>query len=268
VPFHAGERECLLDVHGSPLRDARGRVIGGILTIQNVTEDVEMERRLNSAERLALIGKIAAKVAHELNNPLDGILRFMSMARKKLETDPDLACEYIRRCEKGLQRMGRVIGQLLSFARSGDESLRSITISQVIEETVALFEGRAADEGICRVTEVPNDLPAAPSPELGEVMNNLLKNALEAMSEGGRLEVRARQEESTVKIAVSDTGPGIPDDVQERVFEPFVTSRAKKSGTGLGLTVCKDIMDRMGGHISLSSSEGGTTFELTVPLDD
>ncbi len=140
----AGDRKLVLDIHCSPLTDPEGQTVGGILTVQDVTEDLEMEAKLSSAERLALVGKLAAKVAHELNNPLDGILRFLNLAMRQLDK-PEQARAYLEDSRIGLLRMSNILKELLVFSRSHREPTTVSSLSQVIQQAVAPYEHRARE---------------------------------------------------------------------------------------------------------------------------
>ena len=263
--YRADDGEVRLDIHGAPLHASDGAIIGGIITVQDVSKDVEMEEKLVSAERLAAVGKITAKVAHELNNPLDGILRYLSLATRIVEEDASKAAKYMQECRQGLLRMGNTLTQLLAFSRSKNRPSQPVPIDQTIRECVSLYEERMKENRVELKLHVPQELPPSRVPELFEALSNLVKNALDAMGEEGKLKVEAVQEDSKVKILVSDTGPGIPDENREKVFEPFFTTKTEGTSTGLGLALCRDALRRMGGEIELLSSDEGAHFEVTVP---
>ena len=256
----------VLDIHGSPLRDSDGASLGGILTVQDVSEDVEMEAKLSSAERLALVGTIAAKVAHELNNPLDGIHRFLSLALRQLDEDPDRARSCLEEVRQGLLRMGNIVGQLLAFSRRHRTAGRSASLSQVLRDVVVLYEERARAADVTIAMDVPVDLPPCGSVEMFEVFSNLIKNALDVMPEGGCLSIECQREDEGVRFHFSDTGPGVPEDIRDKIFEPFFTTKRDGTGTGLGLAGCRDSMSRMGGSVALRESERGARFEVFVPM--
>ncbi|MGO8702915.1 MAG: ATP-binding protein [Candidatus Brocadiia bacterium] len=261
----AGDRKLVLDIHCSPLTDPEGQTVGGILTVQDVTEDLEMEAKLSSAERLALVGKLAAKVAHELNNPLDGILRFLNLAMRQLDK-PEQARAYLEDSRIGLLRMSNILKELLVFSRSHREPTTVSSLSQVIQQAVAPYEHRARE---CRTQirfDVPPNLPPCPTNELWEVIGNVVKNALDAMGENGLLTIRAVQDERCVTITISDTGPGVPEELREKIFEPFFTTKQDRHGTGLGLALCRDALRRIGGEITLVPSERGAAFQLVCPI--
>jgi PAS domain S-box-containing protein len=267
VSYAADGQSRTLDVRGSPLHASDGASIGGVLTVQDVTEDVEMEAKLSAAERLALIGTIAAKVAHELNNPLDGILRFLNLAMRQLEDDPEQARSYLEESRRGLMRMGNIVGQLLAFSRGHRAAGRPMSLSHVIRHAVALYEERARGTNIRIRMEVPADLPACASAEMYDVFGNVIKNALDAMGRDGVLTVRAKGGNGAVAFTFADTGPGVPEEIRDKIFEPFFTTKRDGTGTGLGLAACRDTLSRIGGDIRLGPSERGATFEVVVPVN-
>ncbi len=177
----------VLDVHCSPLHGSDGHPIGGILTVQDVTEDVELEAKLSANERLALIGKLAAKVAHELNNPLDGILRYLNLAVRRMEEDPDKAREHLDECRRGLLRMSNILTQLLTFSRGHRGQSRPVSMSQIIRDSLALYEQRAREMNTEIELDIPANLPPCPEMELCETFGNVIKNALDSMGPEGRL---------------------------------------------------------------------------------
>ncbi len=260
------DRRRILDVHCSPLHDSEASTVGGILTVQDVTEDVEMEEKLSSAQRLALMGKLAAKVAHELNNPLDGILRFMNLAVRKMEERPKEAEAHLEECRRGLLRMGNILTQLLAFSRGHRAAGRPTSLSQVVRDALTLYEQRAREAGVQVEMDIPSDLPPSESGELCDVFGNVIKNALDAMPEGGVLGVSARQGDSHVVIRFSDTGGGVPAEIRDKIFEPFFTTKRSGTGTGLGLAACRDSLNRIGGAIRLRPSDNGAVFEIEVPV--
>jgi signal transduction histidine kinase len=254
----------VLDVLCSPLCDSEDRIVGGIITAQDVTEDIEMEAKLSSAERLALIGKLAAKVAHELNNPLDGILRFLNLALRQLDK-PDKAREYLEESKMGLLRMSNILSELLTFSRSQRGGSRPVSLTQVINQSLAQYEQRARESGITIDLDIPPDLPVSPSNDVWEVFANVVKNAIDCMKDGGNLRVVARNGGALVHILISDTGPGVTESVRDKIFDPFFTTKPAGHGTGLGLALCRDSLRRIGGDIQLLPSDEGATFEILVP---
>ncbi|MFO8006316.1 MAG: ATP-binding protein, partial [Candidatus Brocadiia bacterium] len=256
-----------LDIRAAPMHGARDELAGAVLTLQDVTDDVELERKLSSAERLALMGKIAAKVAHELNNPLDGMLRFLNLAERQMESRPDKARQYLEEARQGMLRLGNIVAELLAFSRSHRPGARAVSISRIIHQSLALYEERAQAAQTTFQVDVPAELPPCAHAELCEVFGNVIKNALDAMGTGGVLKVSAEAHNGEVKVIFADSGPGVPERVRDRIFDPFVTTKKDGNGTGLGLATCRDSLERMGGDIRLCPSEQGATFEITVPVE-
>jgi C4-dicarboxylate-specific signal transduction histidine kinase len=266
VPYRGGIEPRVMDVRCAPLRDSSGAAIAGILMVQDVTEDVELEEKLSSAERLALVGKIAAKVAHELNNPLDGILRFLGLATRLMDEDKEKARSYLEESRRGLLRMSHILTQLLAFSRSYRGTGNPVGLSQVIRDSLALHEKRAQATNVEMRVDIPLDLPVCPDTELCQVFSNVVKNALDAMGQDGVLTLRAVSENGRVIVTVSDTGPGVPEGIRDKILEPFFTTKKDGTGTGLGLAACVDSLNRIGGSIELKPSEQGATFEIVVPV--
>ena len=273
VPFRLHRLPCrtaggtaLLDVSCSPLRGSDQRVIGGILLLQDVSDVAKMEEKLSVAERLALMGKITAEVAHELNNPLDGILRFQSLATRFLRGNPDEANACLEEIRKGLLRMSNILGEMLALSRGPrSEADRPASVSELLSGAIKQYEGRARDMGIEIQAEIPSGLPMCPKPGLCGVFGNVIKNALDAMGGAGELRIVASEEGEWIRVRISDSGPGVPEGLAEKVFEPFFTTREVVGGTGLGLAWCREFMSNLGGAIRLCPSEQGAVFEIDVP---
>ena len=233
------------------------------LTIERALRQQEL---LEENRRLMLIGKIAEKVAHELNNPLDGILRFVNLAMRQLDK-PEQARSYLEEGRNGLLRMSNILSELLAFSRGRREASKLTSLSQVIRHSLAHYEQRAHQTNIRIELDVPPDLPVCASNDMWEVLANVVKNALDAMGEEGILAVSARCDGNSVKISVADTGPGVPAGLRDKIFEPFFTTKKSGLGTGLGLALCRDSLRRIGGEIRLVPSARGAKFEIDIPVE-
>ena len=256
----------VLNLSASPLRDARRKVSGGVIAFEDVTDRVRMEKRLAASERHAVIGKLAARVAHELNNPLDGILRFINLSIA-LKGEDDRTREYLTECKKGLERMVGIVGSLLEFSRSTYPTQRDTHVNEVIREAVRTLRHRAEQQNVRVTLDLEEGLPEMRCGELVQVFLNLTKNAYDAMKSGGDFTLTSRQEGHEVEVTVSDTGCGMPDEIIGRIFDPFFTTKGPSQGTGLGLAICHDIIEKHGGHISVESHVGqGTCFTITLPV--
>jgi two-component system NtrC family sensor kinase len=262
----------LLRIVCSPLSEPEsGAIFGGTIIIQDVTEKVNTNRRLASAERLAAIGRHASKVAHELNNPLDGILRYINLTMRVVEQENlEKPIEYLTQCRRGLLKMVQIVSELLEYSRSARAPMEYVKVEQVIEDAIKTMESRAEASGVVIVRDYAPGLPLIRSGNLSQVFCNLTKNALDAMENGGRLNISARQrEDSTVVVEFRDTGVGLPPDSTEAIFEPFFTTRADRKGTGLGLAICRDIMESRNGRITADNApEGGSIFTVYLPVGE
>jgi two-component system, NtrC family, sensor kinase len=217
---------------------------------------------------MAALGRLAARVAHELNNPLDGILRYVNLAmRVNLSGggDPRVG-DYLEKARGGLLRMAQITTALLEFSRSSHAPPEQATLNTIVNDAIAAMAGRAADAGVtvdCRLNG--DDLPVARGSNIFQVFCNLIKNAIDAMPTGGTLTVTTSMEAGDVVIAFEDTGIGLPEDA-DRIFEPFFTTKEPGRGTGLGLAVCKEIIERYGGSIVAQRRQpAGTAFVVRIP---
>ena len=243
--------------------------LGGILLIEDVTKKMMMENDLAQAERLAAMGKLAARVAHELNNPLDGILRYINLAlRIEEQTGNQQSGKYLREARKGVQRMVQIISELLEFSRSTYTAFEEADINKIAEEAVKSMETQALKNQVEIVRDYGKEMPNLRSGNLFQVFCNLIKNAIDAMSNGGQLTIKTHCREKHLLIEFADTGCGLSREVQENLFEPFFTTKDAGKGTGLGLPICKDIIERYNGEIEVRNRpEGGALFTVSIPLE-
>jgi signal transduction histidine kinase len=256
----------ILNLLASPLRDVQRRVNGGVVVFEDVTDRVRMERRLAASERHAVIGKLAARVAHELNNPLDGILRFINLSIA-LKGEEDQTREYLTECKKGLERMVGIVSSLLEFSRSTYPGQSDTDLNEVIEEAVRTLRHRADQQRIQVNFDLEPGIPEMRCGELVQVFLNLTKNAYDAMKEGGEFTVTSRLHGDEAVVTVGDSGCGMPVEIVGRIFDPFFTTKGPSEGTGLGLAICHDIVEKHGGTISAESIVNqGTTFTITLPV--
>jgi signal transduction histidine kinase len=210
---------------------------------------------LTRSERMSTVGTMANTIIHDLRNPIQ-VIRSCSDVLERRIREP-LVGEMTRMINKSVANMMDMIQELLDFARGqSNVALKKVSIQALFEELDLRVVGL-----------IPGKIPLIKEVDCtADVMVDLVKNAVDAMPNGGVLWVGARQEGSRVIFKVSDTGCGIPEELQARIFEPFVT-HGKAKGTGLGLAIVKSVVDSHGGTISLQSSAGvGTTFEITLPL--
>src|SRR5215207_5197765 len=232
-----------------------------------VEENVRLERELAERERMAALGRMAATVAHEIKNPLSAIKSIAQVMRE----DENLRNEYER--DLGLivgetDRLSQSVTQLLSFARKESPAGQPLSVDELVRSVVDLFRASAKEQGIVlnlRV-KVEAELAGRSVSALRDALSNLLLNALQATAQGGRVELIAAASDGELVISVQDSGPGVPVDLRERIWEPFFTTRQR--GTGLGLAIVRKRVQEVGGSASLDVSRNGrgAVFHLRVPL--
>lgn len=270
VGYTSAGKTKLLRIICAALTDAEtAKQIGGIITIEDVTEKINIERNLANTERLAAVGKHASKVAHELNNPLDGILRYINLAMRIVEQENlEKPKEYLTQCRQGLMRMVQIVSELLEFSRSTYTPQEYVKIEQIIEDALKTTESRAEAADIAIIRNYTFGLPQVRSGNLFQVFCNLAKNALDAMPNGGELRISTNlASDNTVAVELRDTGTGFPPDKTEAIFEPFFTTKEGSKGTGLGLAICRDIVESYHGRITARNApDGGSIFSVYLPV--
>lgn len=239
-----------------------------VVMIEQKAEQTDLQERVEVSRRLASLGKLAARVAHELNNPLDGILRYVNLAMRVAGETPDGRLKnYLTESRTGLMRMVQIIGDLLEFSRSTDGQFEQTSINEVVEQAMRNLSSAADSNGVVMAADFHRaDMPCVRGGRLYQVICNLIKNAIDAMSDGGRLVLTTGIVGEDVMIEVADTGPGLPADAA-KVFEPFFTTKGAGKGTGIGLAICKDFIEDMGGTIQAANgSGGGAVFTVRLPV--
>jgi len=251
---------------GLPVDDPQAS-IACVLTIEDRSDVAEMQKHVADADRLAALGNLASKVAHELNNPLDGILRYVNLAMRTVEEHGlEKPCEYLEQCRRGLMRMVQIVSELLEFSRRTYASLETASVEKVIEEALRAMESRAEAQGV-KLTRDFGEVPAqVRSRNLFQVFCNIAKNALDVMPNGGELNVSTGLTSGMVAVRFRDTGCGFDHVNAESMFEPFYTTKREGRGTGLGLAICKDIVERQDGRITAENApDGGSIFTVWLP---
>lgn len=231
---------------------------------------VSLERRLHHAQRLALVGQLAANLAHRVGSPLNVILgraRYALQQGGQSERDQ----RHLREIVAGAESISATIEQLLARARKGRGRDGPVDVSAVVRDVARFIEVEAEQRNVTLVVDAPSPawVTAAPS-EIEQVVLNLCVNAMQAQPNGGRVEVTVRVVSGSpprAELRVEDAGPGVASDDRHRVFDPFFTTKEPAAGTGLGLTICEEIAQRLGGSISVGSSQlGGAAFIVGLPL--
>ena len=270
VPYTLRGRTRLLRITCTPLpSDNTGKTPRGTLVIEDVTEQADVQKQLADAEKLAAVGRLASKVAHELNNPMDGILRYVNLAMRIVEQQKlEKPKEYLTQCRQGLMRMVQIISELLEFSRSTRTSLEYVKVEQLIEDALKTMESTAEALNIRILRSYSRDVPQIRSGNLFQVFCNLTRNALDAMPEGGELKISTRLAgDNTVIAEFRDTGTGFAPENAEALFEPFFTTKERGKGTGLGLAICRDILESCHGRITAENApQGGSVFTVFLPI--
>ncbi len=241
--------------------------------IEDVTEQKALEAQLVQSEKMAAVGQLVSGVAHELNNPLTsiaGLSEFLLQQSEPSERDRD----HIRVIHEQAERAAKIVGDLLAFARKGPTDVGDVDLNEVAERALSLigYELRLGDVQL--ETDLAPGLPAVRGDrhQIQQVVLNLLTNAVQAMSklppdQPRHLRVTSAREKKRAVLRVADSGPGIPDDLLPRIFDPFVTTKAPGKGTGLGLSITYRIVEDHGGQITADRApEGGALFTVALPI--
>jgi signal transduction histidine kinase len=229
-------------------------------------ERLEVERQLFHAERLATVGRLAAGIAHEINNPLEGLANYLVLARGALEAgDAESGKRYLAGAREGLERAASVVRQVLSLADPARAPHTTVDLNQILRETGRFVESRREFAKVAFAFELADGpLAVRGSPAmLGQVAVNLILNACEAQPEGGEVRVSTRREGERIVAEFADRGQGVPEVDRERIFEPFFST---KESTGLGLSICHSIVRQHAGELlALPREGGGAVFRVALP---
>lgn len=230
----------------------------------------ELNKEKDVLNKYASVGKLAAGVVHEINNPLDGVIRYTNILLNQVHLeDNTVTREYLLEVKKGLNRITGITKSLLEFSHvvnsKPSRAKRYVNVHKMLDESLELFCHKFSN-GISIDKKYNPSIPKILDLGIQLVMLNLIKNAVDAMPEGGKLEIHTDFNDASVEIAFKDSGSGIPKDLQERIFEPFFTTKSIDKGTGLGLSICKEIMNKYEGGIQVHCPVGeGTTFKISLP---
>jgi two-component system, NtrC family, sensor kinase len=253
------------EIHSFPIYDFSAQIMQAILMEQDITDRRELEAVVAQSGKLAALGQLAAGVAHEINNPLTAIIANAQILQRELPPG-DERLESVELIAMAGARAAQVVRNLLDFARK-EQSQRVLTnINETLRASLALVQHELVSRSVSLHFKPDDGLPmilAAPD-SLQGVWLNLLLNAIEAIDkQTGVVQVISQHEDDNAVIIISDNGRGIPADRLERIFEPFYTTKGPGRGTGLGLSVCRRIVEQHGGLISVESQLGlGTEFKV------
>jgi PAS domain S-box-containing protein len=275
--------ERIIAWHNTTLIDEKCHIVGTLSSGEDITKRKQTEEELIRSERLACLGQLAASVAHEVNNPLAGILVYVKLLlkkykEKKLQTGNTE--EQLLKMEKELDRTTRIIRNLLDFARQSEPAIRPVEINKVVEAALLLVGHQIGLENIKLEKELDSELPLvlADFDKIQQVLINIIMNGIQAMPDGGSLTISSSVAKNvkinqflkdTVRIDIKDTGVGIPKENLRKLFTPFFTTKEKGKGVGLGLPVVHGIIEQHKGKIEVESEpDVGTTFTIYLEVMD
>jgi signal transduction histidine kinase len=268
------KQEIEYDTRSGKIYDERGQVAFTVTVLRDLTalrrvEQLKVERRMLEIEKFAAAGRLAATIAHEVNNPMEAIKNAIYLLSDAVKKDAQPVYEILK---SETERVARIVRQMLGLYRN-NEQVKPINVNTLVEDTVLLLNRQLQRSNVDVGTEL-GDLPDAvvAADQLRQVLSNLVINAKDSMAEGGKLRVRTRHVRHSkefplgnIRILVADTGSGIPKELISSIFEPFVTTKGEK-GTGLGLWIVRGIIGNHGGKISVRSKPGkGTIFKIDLP---
>ena len=225
-----------------------------------------LKKQIVIQEKLASIGKLAGGIAHEFNNPLDGVIRYTNLSLEHLKNN-DVVRGYLLEVKQGLNRMANIVRSLLACARNSYPSMQKININQVVEQAVGTIKPDLFHKNITLEQDLGNNLPQIMDLGIERILSNLLRNSIDAIENGGKIKITTSCKDNALMLQVSDTGCGIPNEAMEKIFDPFFTTKDMEKGCGLGLTIVNEIVKHYNGKIEVESmSHKGTIFTLTLPI--
>jgi PAS domain S-box-containing protein len=249
-----GGREYVIDDSAAPIMSGEGKMIGVVLVFRDVTEERQVQVALLASEKLAVAGRLAASIAHEIHNPLDSVANLHYLLAQ--ESDPAKREEYLRLAQQELGRTMQISRTMLSLYREPRSPIQ-IDLRELIEGVLLLLDRRLQNQGIVLETKIAGDLSVEGFPaELRQVFTNLIVNAVEAAGAKGKVRITMERAESAemhgagAAIEIADSGPGIAPEAAKRLFQPFFTTKGA-DGTGLGLWVSMGIVQKHGGSINV-----------------
>jgi two-component system NtrC family sensor kinase len=273
--------EQRVDEKTGELRAAEQELKRWARTLEQRVEEKTRELRLAEthiarADRLTSLGKLAADVAHELNNPISGVLTYVQLIRKRIAggkiepADVEQYQKHMAVVETELRRCGEIVKDLLIFAKDSSAAFAPVVLREVIESALAVIRPKVEASPVTVSVSIADDVPTVccEKNQIQQVLMILVINAIEAMPDSGRLSLRCTAEPGWdgACIAVEDTGPGLPASIRAHLFEPFMSTKDEASGVGLGLSIAQAIVRKHAGRIEAESpATGGTIFRVWLP---
>ncbi|HIP96344.1 MAG TPA: hybrid sensor histidine kinase/response regulator, partial [Anaerolineae bacterium] len=267
LPGYIAEEICV------PIKDEQGHIQGILNIRRDVTERQRLQAQLLQSGKLSAVGQLISGIAHELNNPLTSIMGYAELVQREASVDGTIKAD-LRKIYEQAERSAHIVRKLLTFARQYPPERERTDINRALEKTIELLAYQLDVDNITVVRDLDPTLPhtQADVHQLQQVFLNIINNAHQAMKQAhgrGTLTVRTRlvDEGQTIRITLSDDGPGIPPSIIARIFDPFFTTKDVGEGTGLGLSICYGIVSEHGGRIWARSEPGqGATFFVELPV--
>ncbi|HZI56085.1 MAG TPA: PAS domain S-box protein, partial [Verrucomicrobiae bacterium] len=260
----------------SPVKDADGKIVGAAKIVRNITENKKIERALRTTEKLAAAGRLAATVAHEINNPLAAVTNLVYLSKRDADDSKKVA-EYLDLASRELDRVAHIARQTLGFYRDTSSPIH-FNVAQALDDLLLLYANRFEGRKIKVIKQYDEDIQIIGlAGEIRQAFSNLITNSIDAMPAGGSLLVRVSKshawtnsQASGIRITILDTGSGIAPQHMGNLFQPFFTTK-EDVGTGLGLWITRNIVEKHGGVIYVKSRTGptqhGTAFSIFLPLE-
>jgi PAS domain S-box-containing protein len=260
------KRYAILSI--SPIKNNEGNMVEILGIANDITEQKKFEQQICHTEKMSAIGQLAAGIAHEINNPLGGILNCLYNLRKK-RFSVEKEEEYYKSMEDGIHRVKKIVSQLLDFSQQHEPEYASVDINSVVDETLFMLNYALSKKGISIGKSLDSNLPPLmlDRHKMVQVLTNILLNSMHAIEGKGQIIVRTGQENGWCRVDIEDTGGGIPENILPNVFDPFFTTKDVGEGTGLGLSVSKGIVEMHNGKIDVKSEIGkGSVFTIKLPM--
>ncbi len=230
-------------------------------------QTVDLKRQIESQERLVSLGKLAGGIAHEFNNPLDGVMRYTNLCLPHAQ-DNDVLREYLMEIQQGLKRMANIVRNLLACARNSPGTAQKENVHKIIEQALKEVYPYLATKNITLVKNFNDTIPEITDWGLERIISNLVKNGIDAIERNGTIEITTGMDKDFIEIQVSDTGKGISAKDIDKIFEPFYTTKDIDKGCGLGLTIVSELVKYYNGKIKVKSRQNhGTTFTIKIPIN-
>jgi signal transduction histidine kinase len=254
-----GDERLTIKLGTSPLADG-----GSVVFLTDITESHQLQQEILKMDKLASVGELTSGIAHEIRNPLAGIKTTAQALNEELPKN-DHRRTYVSRIIMEIDRLNKLLLTFFDFARPRELAIHQCDLKKIIENAVYMIQDTARANKVQIIEFYPTKkavVMADPS-LIQQVLMNIFINGIQAMGNGGKMEIQLTEQEDWVKVAVTDTGKGIPENVRGKVFDPFFTTKAK--GIGLGLSISYRIIKMHSGTITFESGPGGTTFRIMLP---